>query len=315
VSPTAHPPKTPITTASGTDVGARLMLVALCLIWGVTWPLMKIALYQIPPLTMRAASGGLGALTLYLFCFMTRRSFHVPTAKAWLHIFIASMLTVVGFTVISSFAQLIATTGRVTVLAYTMPVWTVLLAWPFLGERPSGVQVFALALCAAGLAVLIYPLATTGVPFGILLAVATGMSWAGGTVYLKWAQIDADPMGAACWQLIVAFVVVVAFMLIFEGRPHFENARTSGLLALAFTGIVGNGVAYGLWFAIVRRLPAVAASLGVLAVPVIGIVASYFLLGEVPTTADIIGFALIFAASACVLLSRPAPVEAPSQVT
>ena len=173
----------------------------------------------------------------------------------------------------------------------------------------------ALGLCAIGLAVLIYPLAATGVPFGILLAVATGLSWAAGTVYLKWAHIDADPMGVASWQLIVAFVVVVIFMLIFEGRPHFEHARTSGLFALFFTGIVGNGVAYGLWFAIVRRLPAVAASLGVLAVPVIGIVASFFMLGEVPTTADVIGFALIFAASACVLLSRPAPVEAQSQVT
>jgi drug/metabolite transporter (DMT)-like permease len=311
VSSTDPPSKTP----SGTDVGARLMLIALCLIWGLTWPLMKIALYQMPPLTMRAASGGLGALTLYLFCFATRRSFRVPSAKAWVHIFIASMLTVVGFTVISAFAQLIATTGRVTILAYTMPVWTVLLAWPFLGERPSGVQIIALGLCATGLAVLIYPLAATGVPFGILLAVTVGISWAGGTVYLKWAHIDADPIGVACWQLIVAFVVVAAFMLIFEGRPHFENIRTSGLFALAFTGIVGNGVAYGLWFAIVRRLPAVAASLGVLAVPVVGIVASFFILGEIPTTADIIGFALIFSASACVLLSRPAPVEAPSQVT
>jgi drug/metabolite transporter (DMT)-like permease len=315
VSPTAYPPKRAGKTASDTDVGARLMLAALCLIWGLTWPLMKIALYQMLPLTMRASSGGLGALTLYLFCLVTHRSFHVPSAKAWVHIFIASMLTVVGFTVISAFAQLIATTGRVTILAYTMPVWTVLLAWPFLGERPSRVQAIALGLCAIGLAVLIYPLAATGVPFGILLAVTVGISWAAGTVYLKWAHIDADPIGVACWQLIVAFVVIAAFMLIFEGLPHFEKLRASGLFALAFTGIVGNGVAYGLWFAVVRRLPAVAASLGVLAVPVVGIIASYFILGEIPTTADLIGFALIFTASACVLLSRPAPVEAPSQLS
>jgi drug/metabolite transporter (DMT)-like permease len=35
---------------------------------------------------------------------------------------------------------------------------------------------------------------------------------------------------------------------------------------------------------------------------VIGLVSSIFLLGEVPTTADIIGFALIFSASLCALL-------------
>ena len=57
------------------------------------------------------------------------------------------------------------------------------------------------------------------------------------------------------------------------------------------------------------------ASLGVLSVPVVGVVASMILLGERPTVPDIIGFALIFAAAACVLLapnartSQTAPIE------
>ncbi len=71
----------------------------------------------------------------------------------------------------------------------------------------------------------------------------------------------------------------------------------------------GSGIAYGLWFDIVRRLPAVTASLGVLSVPVIGIIASVAILGEVPSAADIVGFALIFAASACVMLGPQPPAE------
>ncbi len=59
--------------ASG-DVGARLMLVTLCFIWGTTWPLMKVALNEIPPLSMRAVAAALGALTLYLLCVAMRRS-------------------------------------------------------------------------------------------------------------------------------------------------------------------------------------------------------------------------------------------------
>ena len=39
-----------------TDIQARLMLVALCLIWGLTWPMMKIALNEIPPLSMRTST-------------------------------------------------------------------------------------------------------------------------------------------------------------------------------------------------------------------------------------------------------------------
>jgi drug/metabolite transporter (DMT)-like permease len=63
----------------------------------------------------------------------------------------------------------------------------------------------------------------------------------------------------------------------------------------------------------VRRLPASTASLGVLSVPVVGVVMSMILLGERLTPADVVGFTLIFAASACVLLSpqAPAPKEAP----
>jgi len=288
---------------AGADVGARLMLGALCFIWGVTWPLMKVALNEMPPLSMRAMAAALGAVTFYLLCLVMGRSLRVPSAKAWLHVVVASLLNIVAFSLFSAFAQLAAATSRVMILAYTMPIWSVLLAWLFLGDRPDRTQTIALVLCAAGLAILIYPLAENGVPLGILYALAVGVCWAGGTVYLKWARVDADPMGMGSWQMTIAFIILAACTLVFEGYPRLGGTHLNGYLATAWTGIAGNGVAYALWFTVVRRLPAVAASLGVLAVPVIGIAGSFLILGEVPTVPDIIGFALIFAASACVLLT------------
>jgi drug/metabolite transporter (DMT)-like permease len=184
-----------------------------------------------------------------------------------------------------------------------------LLAWLFLGERPNGVQTIALLLCIAGLAILIYPLTTHGIPIGIVFALAVGVCWAGGTVYLKWAHIEADQMGVGSWQMTFAAVILAAFMLIFDGGPRFGGAHLDGVLATAWTGIAGNGIAYALWFTIIRRLPAATASLGVLASPVIGVIGSFLILGEVPTAPDMIGFALIFAASACVLLTRQSAVE------
>src|SRR5262249_31786862 len=79
------------------------------------------------------------------------------------------------------------------------------------------------------------------------------------------------------------------------------------LLATAWTGIAGNGIAYALWFTIIRRLPAATASLGVLASPVIGVIGSFLILGEGPTATDMIGFALIFLASAFGFLTRHSP--------
>lgn len=285
------------------------MLVLICIIWGVTWPMMKVALDEIPPLSMRTSTAALGALTLYLVCLAQRRSFKIKTVKAWTHVIIASVLNVVCFSLFSAFAQLDASTSRVTILAYTTPIWTVLLAWPFLGERPTAIQTAALGLCAAGLAILIYPLAQAGVPPGILLGLGIGASWGAGTVYLKWARIEGDPMGVASWQMTIAFVIIAACLLLFEGPLDLRNAGAKSLLATVFVGVIGNGMAYGLWFAVVRRLPAATATLGVLSVPVIGISTSFLILGEVPTTTDIIGFALIFVASACVLLTRQAPAE------
>jgi drug/metabolite transporter (DMT)-like permease len=57
------------------------------------------------------------------------------------------------------------------------------------------------------------------------------------------------------------------------------------------------------------------ASLGVLGSPVIGVIASVLVLGERPTATDIVGFALILAASACALFGRTPPAETVSQPT
>jgi len=293
--------------ASVGDVQAKLMLALLCLIWGVTWPLMKIALNDIPPLSMRSTAAGIGAVTLLGICLVKHRSLRIRRAVDWLHVVIASLFNLVGFSLFSAFAQIATATERVAILTYAMPIWAVLLAWAVLGEHPTRMQRVAIWLCVIGLAILIRPLAASGLPPSVLFALATGLSWAIGTVYLKWAQIDADPVGVASWQLTFAFFIIAGCLFIFEGRPHLEHAHAGALFAVAFTGIAGNGIAYGLWFDIVRRLSAVTASLGVLSVPVIGIVTSAVILGERPTSADIVGFALIFAASACVILGRPAP--------
>ena len=78
------------------DIQAKLMLVALCLLWGVTWPAMKIALTEIPPLSMRTLTAAAGALTLLVICLLTRTRLHVPS-KAWGHVAAISCLNIGAF--------------------------------------------------------------------------------------------------------------------------------------------------------------------------------------------------------------------------
>jgi drug/metabolite transporter (DMT)-like permease len=143
----------------------------------------------------------------------------------------------------------------------------------------------------------------------LLLALGSAVSWALGTIYIKWRRINIEAFTLAAWQLIIAFFVILAFVPVFEGSFHFSSIGYYSLGGLLFAGFFGSGVAYYLWYRIIQLLPATTASLGALASPVIGVVSSIFLLGESPTLPDSIGFALIFAASACVLLQPNTPTK------
>jgi drug/metabolite transporter (DMT)-like permease len=288
---------------------ARLMLVFLSIGWGVTWPIMRIALEEIPPLSMRLGTTACGAAVLFLAAWLLRRDLEIPTGIGRIHLALSGAFNVFGFSLFTAFAQLSTATSRVAILAYTMPIWSCLLARPVLGERLTANRMIALVLCMAGLAVLVFPLWHAGVPTGIVLATGAGVSWAAGTIYLKWARIPGDPIGIAAWQVFMGFVGMIACVTMFEDFSHLRSASWLALACVAFTGIIGSGIAYLLWIEIVQRLPAMTASLGVLSAPVIGVVASMLMLGERPTLPDVVGFALIFAASACVLI-QPRPLKA-----
>ena len=160
-----------------------LLLVVLCVGWGSSWITMRIALSEIAPFTMRASGHVIGAGTLIALAWLQGRSLTVASAAAWGHICMGALFNVVAFSVFTAFAQLTTDTSRVAILIYTMPVWATLLALPILGERLTRTRTLALTLFAAGIAILIAPLAAVGFPAGTLLAIGASMSWAAGTVF------------------------------------------------------------------------------------------------------------------------------------
>jgi drug/metabolite transporter (DMT)-like permease len=288
---------------------ARFMLVALCFAWGLTWPAMRIALIDFPPFTMRTLSALVGAATIIVLARFAKRPVRLPAKKDWLDIVVVTVFNIVLFSLCATFAQLMTFTGRVAILVYTMPIWSTLLAYFVLGERLNVMRGIALLLCVVGMVTLIYPLAADGIPLGLLLALGSALSWALGTVYLKWRRISIDAFTLAAWQLIVAFLIIVTVALTLEHSFDPSKVSLYSLGGLIFSGFFGSGVAYYLWFRIIQILPATSASLGALSSPVIGIVSSMILLGERPTLNDTIGYVLIFAASACVLLQPNTPTK------
>jgi drug/metabolite transporter (DMT)-like permease len=292
---------------------AKLLLIALSFCWGLSWSAMRVALDEVSPWTLRLISYSIGAVTLLLLIKAQGRSLAIPSRKDCIHIVVAASFLAVGFGVAGSFAQLMANTSRVIIVNYSMPVWGSLMAYFVLHERINARSALGLALCVAGLGVLIYPAAEKSLrePIGLLLAFACALCWGAGTVYMKWARIKGDLLAISFWQVMVGVAAFAILFLCFEGLPAFRPLQPRTWAGLLFSGVLGTGIAYFVWVNIIGRLTTAMASLGSLINPVVGVIGAVIILGDRPTASDWIGFALIFGAAACVMI--PEREKSPQQ--
>ena len=293
----------PVTTAGASGRGATAALVpVLGLLWGLNWVAVRMCLAEIPPWTLRVSGFLIGALALLGFLLVRGESLVVPR-RHWGRLVIVGLLSITVYNLFSAFAQLSATTTRSAVLSYTMPIWAVILARIVLGERLDKRRSIGLALGIAGLVSLGWPIIAAGqFSRGLLFALMSGVSWAAGSVVLKRYPIEASAMTIAWWQLVLALPVTIAGMLIFEGVPEIRPLRTETIWAFLYHAILAQAVATAIWFTILRGLPTGVASIGSLLVPAVGVLGATALLGEHPTTGDLLGLAFIVAASATVLV-------------
>src|SRR5689334_322442 len=258
---------------------ARFIVVALAFGWGLNWIASRIVLEWLPPWTMRTIGIGWVAATL-LLAMLWRGEAFVLSRRQLVHVTVAAGLNVFIFNLCSAYAQIFGTTGRAIVIAYSMPIWAAMLARVVLKEPINGLRLLALGMCVAGLATLIAPQLRVGLPLGALFALGAAWTWAAGTIYLKWAEIDANPLAITTWQLLIGFAGLAVGMFITEGLPQLSKLPLEVYGLLAYTGFVGLGLCYFAWFVVVKRLPAITASLGTLLVPVVGVIAASLVVGE-----------------------------------
>lgn len=275
------------------DAGrARHAMLLVTLLWGLNWPAARFALQDFSPWLFRLLSfAGGGLLLLWV---ARRRGIALGIAKGWprCHVLIAGLLGTGGFGLLTAFAQRGGSTSRTAICVYTMPFWAALLARLFLGERLTRRRALAVLIAATGLAVLLLPLLHDGLPPAVWYALAAAVSWAAGSVYLKWARIKAEPVALAAWQLL-AGALLVAPGLLLDGGAYPSTLHGLPLLGLLYSTLLGTALAYWLWFYALSRLSAGAVALGTLLVPVIGVAAAMLLLGERPAAPDLAGLAMI----------------------
>lgn len=136
-------------------------------------------------------------------------------------VFVMGLCQTTGFNAFACWALLAGAAGKTAVLVYTFPFWTLLFAWPLLGERVRGLQWVAVALAAAGLTLVLEPWNFGGTLVSNLLAIATAVSWAASAVIAKrWRlQEEMDVLALNAWQMLFGGLVLAAITLAVPSRP------------------------------------------------------------------------------------------------
>jgi drug/metabolite transporter (DMT)-like permease len=283
---------------------AGLMFLAITSIgWGFNWPVTKFLLGELPPLTLRGVTGVLGAMLLAALALLRGDSLKIPGA-IWPRLITAAVLNVTGWMVLMGLALLWLPASEAALIAYTMPVWASIIAWPVLGERPTVLRTLGLVMAFAGLASIMggngIAASAEKLP-GIIMALSGALGFAIGTVVSKKYPIHLPPITAAAWQIGIGCLPISVIGLLVE-TSHLDRVTPTGWWLLVYSTVVQFCIAYVSWFAALARLPASVAAIGTMAVPVIGVVASAVALHE-PLRAGQIA-ALIFTLAAVVLATR-----------
>jgi drug/metabolite transporter (DMT)-like permease len=277
---------------------AYAALAVLALVWGYTWVVIKVATHDASPLVVTAVRPALGAVCLFAALTVMRRSLRPTPLRDTI---VLGLLQTTGFTLLQTLAVSLAGAGKVAVLAYTMPFWVALLAWPFLGERIDRGRWIALALAALGLGFVLAPLNAHAV-LADLLGVASGIVWAASAVWAKRlrARHDVELLSLTAWQMLWGAIPLVVMML---AVPEQVRWTTSFVLSMAYMTVASQALAWVLWLFILSRLPAGVAGIASLATPVLGVAFAALQLHEIPTGTELVGIGLIVAA--LVVNSRP----------
>src|SRR4029077_20562596 len=200
----------------------------------------------------------------------------------WPRLMLAALLNVTGWMVLMGLALLWLPASEAALIAYTMPVWASLIAWPVLGVRPTVLRPTALVMAFAGLAAIMGGngiTATTEKLPGMVMALCGAVGFALGTVLAKKLPVPLPPIPAAAWQIGLGCFPIVIIGLAFE-TTHIEKVTQLGWWLLVYSTVIQFCIAYVSWFAALARLPASVAAIGTMAVPVIGVVTSGLALGE-----------------------------------
>jgi drug/metabolite transporter (DMT)-like permease len=302
----------PDTTAGGKGRSAWLPFAALALlalVWGYNWVVMKVGMQYAQPFTFAALRTFFGAVFMFMLLPLLHRRLR-PQALGLTIIF--GLLQTGAFVGLIMWAVSIGAAGKVSILAYTMPFWLLMLAWPILREPVRGLQWGAVIFALVGLVSILGPWNMHGLQSS-LLAVAAGFVWALSSIVVKImrSRHDIDLLTLIAWQGLFGSIPLIIVAFFTASEPVQWSA--SFIAALLFNIGPANALTWVLWLYILHSLSTGTAGLSSLAIPIVGVVSAWIQLGERPGWLEGVGMGLIVVALA-ILAARELAASQPRYV-
>lgn len=276
------------------------MLAALC--WSLAGLLIKSVATVWPGL---AVAGGRGLIAA-LFLIATNRGlqFHFSRDQ------IIGAIGYAACTVTFCLATTMTTAANAILLQYTAPVWVALLGHWFLGERTTRADWITIAVALAGMTLFFAEGLTIKNIAGDLLAVLSGVCFAGMTIALR-RQKHGSPVESIILGNLLAFAI---------GLPAIVQAPPlplPGWTALVLLGVVQLGVSYWLYARAIRHVTALEAVLIPVIEPILNPIWVLLFLHEKPSPLALVGGVIVLGAVtaralASIRAQRAAPAVPPT---
>jgi drug/metabolite transporter (DMT)-like permease len=285
---------------------AWLQLAASVVLFGLSWPAIKIGLSASTPVWLAAGRATLSAVSAFaLLAALGRLAW--PARADWPIVLSVGAFQLTFFFALSNLGVQSVPPGRSGVLAYTTMLWMVPLSL-LVGERVGWRGVLGALLGLLGIVVLIDPLrfdwSDRAIVEGHAWLLLAGFSWALAVLHARRHRWRLSPLDVLPWQMAVATVLLWILALTIEPRGYLNFSQPNLWIALLYIGVFAGPA--GTWAAVsvARALPPVTGALGMLGTPLLGIAASVVLVSEPVTWPLVLGTMLVIAGIAIVIVER-----------
>jgi O-acetylserine/cysteine efflux transporter len=278
------------------------------LFWGVQFVTTKVGVAAIPPLLFGALR--FAAVAILLLPFAGKPARREVEAAAVISVFFGGLGSGLYFAGLH-----LGSASLSAVVAQLMMPFTVLLAWPLVGERPSVRLLVGITVAFGGVALALAD-PGQGASATAALLIAGGAAAQGlGTVLIKRLG-PLEPVRLLAWlSLFAAPQLVLGSALLEHGQiGSLRHASALAWLSLGYTTLFGTITAFGLWFWLVARCSLARVAPFALLQTVVAIAASVFFLSE-RATASLVGGALMCMAGVALTQAHPSARITPRAVT